>query len=158
MKRNKLLVGLAAPVLFMLFITLICAGNLKAAQEYYALKIYKFKNQGQVERVEKYLKDAYIPAMHKAGIPKVGVFKPIEGDTVAGLSVFVWFPLKSLQQFTELAALLEKDAQYQKTGADYLGANNTNPPYARIETILLKAFPDMPNFGIPKHTTPPFLS
>ena len=125
------------------------------SQEYYAIKIYRFKNQVQAGRVEKFLKEAYIPAMHRVGISKVGVFKPIEGDTVAGLSIFVWIPLNSLQQYAELPAMLEKDSRYLKDGSDYLEADNTNPPFARIETILLKAFPDQPNFGIPKHNTPP---
>jgi len=155
MKPKKSSAGITSLILVSFFILLFSAGNLKAGQEYYALKIYKFKNQGQVERVEKFLKEACIPAMHKAGIAKVGVFKPIEGDTVAGLSVFVWYPLKSLQQYAGLDGLLEKDAQYKKAGADYLEADNKNAPYARIETILLKAFPDMPHFGIPEHTTPP---
>ena len=139
---------------FFLFFSFSVGAN-AASQEYYALKIYRFKNQAQIDRVEKFLKDAYVPALHRAGISKVGVFKPIEGDTVAGLAIFVWIPLKSLEQLTNLPAILEKDAAYNTAGKDYLEANNVNPPYARIETILLKAFPDMPNFGIPKHTTPP---
>ncbi|HPT31602.1 MAG TPA: NIPSNAP family protein [Prolixibacteraceae bacterium] len=140
---------------FTLFMLVSFSGYARAAQEYYAIKIYRFKNQEQVERVEKFLKEAYIPAMHRIGISKVGVFKPIEGDTVAGLTVFVWIPLKSLQQYADLPGLLEKDARYKSDGADYLEADNKNAPYARIETILLKAFPDMPKFGIPTHTTPP---
>jgi hypothetical protein len=127
----------------------------KASQEYYAIKLYRFKNQAQIDRVEKFLKEAYIPALHRNGIAKVGVFKPIEGDTVAGMALFVWIPLKSLEQFTELPGLLEKDAAFRVSGSDYLEADNTNPPYARIETILLKAFPDMPRYGIPDHKTPP---
>ncbi len=138
------------------FLLFSFSNNVNATkQEYYVIKIYHFKNQAQVDRVEKFLKEAYIPALHRAGISKAGVFKPIEGDTVAGLSVFVWIPLKSLQQFTELPGLLEKDARYLTLGTDYLEADNTNPPYARIETILLKAFPDMPRFGIPAHKTSP---
>jgi hypothetical protein len=143
------------PIMFPLFMLFSFSEYAKAAQEFYAVKIYRFNNQAQVDRVEKFLKEAYIPAMHRIGISKVGVFKPIEGDTVAGLSVFVWIPLKSLQQYTELPGLLEKDAQYKSNGTDYLEADNKNAPYARMETILLKAFPDMPKFGIPTHTTPP---
>ena len=142
-------------LVFPLFMLFSFSEYARAAQEYYAFKIYHFKNQTQVERVEKFLKEAYIPALHRIGISKVGVFKPIEGDTVAGLSVFVWIPLKSLQQYAELPGLLEKDTQFKSNGADYLEADNKNAPYTRIETILLKAFPDMPKFGIPTHTTPP---
>ena len=115
--------------MFPLFMLFSFSEYAKAAQEYYAIKIYRFKNQTQVERVEKFLKEAYIPAMHRIGISKVGVFKPIEGDTVAGLSVFVWIPLKSLQQYSELPGLLKKDAQYKSNGADYLEADSKNAPY-----------------------------
>ena len=36
--------------------------------------------------------------MHRAGIKKVGVFKPIADDPAAGTKVFVFIPLKDLNQ------------------------------------------------------------
>lgn len=146
--------GRTTALLFLLLFLAVAplAGN---ARDYYAIKIYRFKEQSQVERVEKFLKEAYLPALHRAGISTVGVFKPIEGDTVAGLSVFVWIPLKSLAQFDELAQKLEKDLQFRAAGATYLEAAHNQPPYSRIETILLKSFQDMPQFKIPRHQTPP---
>ena len=42
-----------------------------------------------------------------------------------------------------------KDGQYLADGRPYLTAGYDDPPYVRIETILLKAFPDMPHHAAP---------
>ncbi len=83
-----------------------------AGNDYYEIRIYKLNSKAQEDRIDKYLKDAYIPALHRAGISKVGVFKPIESDTVAGEIIVVWVPFKSLQQFEELPKMLDKDVKY----------------------------------------------
>jgi hypothetical protein len=142
---------------FIALIALIFSGEkslIAAPRDYYALKVYHLKDQLQSDRVEKYLKEAYLPALHKAGIKKVGVFKPIENNVETGLLLFVWIPLKSLEQFSGLSATIEKDPRYQATGADYIGSGHDNPPYQRIETMLMKAFENMPAFAVPNHSTP----
>ena len=50
---------------------------------------------------------------------------------------------------------MAKDNQFQTTGASYLNAAYNNPPYTRIESIILKAFekmlkPEIPNLTSPK--------
>ncbi len=62
-------------------------------------------------------------------------------------------PLHSLDQFAGLPALLQKDRQYLTDGKDYLDAGYSDPPYARIESILLQAFPDMPRLQAPHLAT-----
>ena len=47
-------------------------------RDIYQIKIYSIENEQQEHRMDKFLKDAYIPAMHRAGISNVGVFKPVE--------------------------------------------------------------------------------
>ncbi len=137
-------------------LSFLCRENSTAAsRDYYALKVYHLKDQTQADRVEKYLKEAYLPALHKAGIKKVGVFKPITESVETGLSLFVWMPLKSLEQLLYLNATIGKDVQYQAAGADYIESAYNNPPYQRIETILLKAFENMPVFSAPNYSTPP---
>lgn len=143
---------------FLVLITtslLFVVSSTATGRDFYALKTYHLQNQQQVEQVEKYLKEAYLPALHRAGIKKVGVFKPIEENTEIGLLLFVWLPLKSLEQFANLNELLEKDKDYRAAGAEYLEAPYNKAPYQRIETILMKAFADMPEFVAPAHTTPP---
>jgi hypothetical protein len=131
------------------------ADNNVAKRDYYQIKIYRLKNQIQEARVETFLKEAYLPALHRAGIGKVGVFKPIEEDTVSGNIIFVWIPFNSLKQFDELPQILEKDSIFHIDGEDYIEAAYNNVPYERIESILLKAFSEMPQFGIPEYTTLP---
>ncbi|GGA91377.1 NIPSNAP family protein [Puia dinghuensis] len=120
-----------------------------AKQEYYSIRIYQLKNAQQETRVDNYLQAALLPALHRQGIPDVGVFKPIGNDTAAIRRIYVLIPLKSLEQYTGLSAALLKDARYLADGKDYLDATHDDPPYARIETILLQAFPDMPHHAAP---------
>jgi hypothetical protein len=123
-------------------------------REFYEIKIYHVANSTQEQRVEKFLKDAYLPALHRAGITKVGVFKPVETDTTFGKRIYVLTPFTSMDQFVKLPETLQKDKQYESLGTDYLNAPYDNPPYARIETILLQAFTRMTQLEVPKLSTP----
>jgi len=140
---------------FLLVCTLI-AGTFKAeAQAYYQLKIYSIENEIQEQRMDNYLKKAFLPALHRAGIPKAGVFKPTENEPANGMIIYVLVPLQALDQIDKLDAILLADKQYQSDGKDYIDAPYDNPPYLRIESILLKAFREMPETGVPVHSTPP---
>ena len=124
-------------------------------RDYYQIKIFSLKDSIQEVRMDKYLKEAYIPALHRAGIDKVGVFKPVEEDTIAGNVIVVWTPLASLQQIEDISRTLNADQIYQSTGEDYINAVYDDPPYDRIESILLKAFSHMPAFKVPSFSTSP---
>ncbi|HVU95856.1 MAG TPA: NIPSNAP family protein [Puia sp.] len=120
-----------------------------AKQEFYSIRIYSLKNAEQEARVDKYLQSALLPALHRQGIADIGVFKPVGNDTAAVRRIYVLIPLKTLEQYTGLPATLNKDARYLSDGADYVNAPHDNPPYIRIESILLQAFPDMPHHAAP---------
>jgi hypothetical protein len=126
-----------------------------AGRDFYQIQVYRLKDKAQEVRVDNYLKMAYIPALHRAGIKNVGVFKPIPSDTVSGKQVIVWIPLTALDQLDKLQATLSNDVAYQTAGADVLNAPFDNLPFQRKESILLKAFPDAPTYFIPKHKTKP---
>lgn len=123
-------------------------------RELYELKIYHLKSKEQEERVDKFLQQAYIPALHRAGIKKVGVFKPVEGDTAAGKRIYVYIPYSSPDQFFKLPQTLQNDKKYTSDGKDYIDAAYNNPAYSRIETVLMRAFPDMPQFEVPQLKAP----
>lgn len=150
MNSKKSLAGIL--VLFMLIFAL---NSTLSARDYYQIKVYTLKDTVQEATVDRYLKDAYLPALHKAGIKKVGVFKSITEDKAAGTKVFVFIPLKNLNQIEKIEAKLTKDIQYQSNGSEYINASWKTPPYLRMESILLKAFAEMPAYRIPTHTTPP---
>jgi len=122
-------------------------------RSYYQIKIYHLKTPGQQQRVEKFLRDAYLPALHRAGVKNVGVFKPVE-EQDSLLSLYVYVPMRSLQSFATLEQELQKDKQYLSDGSDYLDAPYDNVPYERIETILLRAFEGMPQAAVPRLTVP----
>lgn len=126
-----------------------------SAQDYYQLKVYNISENTQEERVDEYLENAYLPALHRAGIKDVGVFKPIESDENAGKKVFVFIPLKNLNQLNKLDITLGKDKKYLTAGESFLNAAWDNPPYDRMESTVMKAFSEMPQYAVPKHPTPP---
>ena len=41
-----------------------------ATRDFFEIKIYHLKTAAQSQRVDQYLKNAYIPAMHRVGIKK----------------------------------------------------------------------------------------
>lgn len=142
-----------------LLILVVCALASTTAiaqkREYYEIKVYNITSKTQEERVDRFLKTAYVPALHRAGISKVGVFKPVETDTVNyGKKIFVLIPFTSLEQFGKLPETLQKDKQFESSGAEYLNAPFNDLPYARLESILLYAFSGMPKMEVPKHATP----
>ena len=153
----KSIINRAGKMMVSLTVLLIFSGtSILSARDYYQIKVYQIKDKTQEATIEKYLKNAYLPALHRSGIKKVGVFKPIETDATAGTRIFVFIPLKKLSQVETLENALLKDIQYQKDGTEYMDASWNNPPYVRMESILLKAFSEMPQFHIPDHATPPF--
>ena len=126
-----------------------------AGRDYYQIQTYRINGKAQEARVDNFLKSAYLPALHRAGIKTVGVFKPLPKDTIFKNQIIVLLPLTSPEQLDKLNNTLLKDAVYQTDGADFLGAPFDNVPFLRKESILLKAFPDAPEMFIPKHQSKP---
>ncbi|WP_217452260.1 hypothetical protein [Mucilaginibacter humi] len=112
-----------------------------ASQYYYQLKIYHFKTAVQEARLDTYFQNAYIPALHKAGVKNVGVFKVLKQDS-PDKRIYVYIPYKTRDALENTDQKLLKDREYLEAGKDYLEAPSNNPSYTRIETILLRAFPE----------------
>jgi hypothetical protein len=130
------------------------AFSIPPKREYYEIRVYYLKDKSQEEKVDKFLKDAFLPALHRAGIAKVGVFKPVESDSTYGKRIYVLIPYSSMDQFTKLPDALQKDKQFEVTGKDYLDAPYDNPPYTRIQTTVLQAFAGQPQLEVPNLTSP----
>jgi len=144
------LVGLCLTIILS---TILNAGANAPARDYYQLKIYHYKNQEQESRLEQYLQQAYVPAIHRAGIKYVGVFKPVtQQDT--DRSIYVFTPFSSLNKLAGIEQELQADTKYLADGKDCIDADYKNAPYNRIETIILQAFPGMPSPAVPNLTAP----
>lgn len=131
-------------LLFALFIFTACAQDQN--RDIYELRIYHLKNQQQEARIDSFLKVAYIPALRKEGVGKVGVFKPLEGDSLFGKRIYVLIPYQSTDQLLKMPDALEKDKNYLSLGNAYINAAHNDSPYERIETVILQAFEGMPQF------------
>ncbi|WPP49972.1 NIPSNAP family protein [Catalinimonas niigatensis] len=118
---------------------------------FYELKVYHFADEAQQKRVDQYLKDAYVPAIHRAGIEQVGVFHTTEDESP---KTYVLVPYTSFEKIMQTEQALKKDKKYMSAGSDYLNAAHDNAPYERIESNLLHAFTDMPGPLMPKLNSP----
>ncbi|HVN58682.1 MAG TPA: NIPSNAP family protein [Bacteroidales bacterium] len=139
----------------MVALTAVRALGVPSVREYYELRIYHLKTRAQEERVDTYLRDVYIPAMHRAGILRVGVFKPAEPDTTAGRIVYLLLPFRTIDQYAHLADILQNDKLFLEASKLFVNAPFDDPPYERMETIIMKSFSDMPESYSPKFSTPP---
>jgi hypothetical protein len=135
--------------LFSVIFFCFCFRANAAGKYYYQLKIYHLKTQAQEDRLDNYLQNAYLPALHRMGIKNVGVFKPLAGDTL-GKRVYVLIPFRSWKQLQGIADKLSADSQYFIDGKDYINAPYNDEPYTRLETIILKAFPKMTEPAVPQ--------
>jgi hypothetical protein len=145
----KLLCGIAA----ILMINSVYAAK-KPKQEIYQLTVYRYSNAAQENILNNYFKNALLPALHKAGYKNIGVFKSLANDTSAIKSMYVYLPLKNLDDQLTMAEKLNNDMAYQTAGADYLNAPYTAAPYNRMEVIVLKAFRLAPKMILPNLNSP----
>ena len=121
----------------------------KNSQDFYQVKIYHLKNNEQVNQVDDYLKNAYLPALHRLGIKNIGVFKPIANDTAAAKFIYVLIPFNSEQEWVNVDKKLMKDETYASSAKDFLEAPADKAPYERMESVLLETFPAQPHLLLP---------
>ncbi|MFV8327345.1 NIPSNAP family protein [Flavobacterium sp. ZS1P14] len=132
----------------------IAAKPVTPSREFYQLKTYILNTEQQVRATDNYLKEAYLPGLKKLGIKNIGVFKPKPNATDTLKKIIVLIPFSSLSQWLGLEEKLAKDKTYLTAGADYLNATYKQAPYARIESVLLKAFVDHPVMKTPTLNSP----
>lgn len=130
-------------ILFVLFTTMLMSQS--SDREYYQIKIYTFDTPEQQMVTDQYLKNAYLPALHKLGIDQVGVFKTRPGENEGPDKTFVLTPLQELSQLEKINDFISQDKSFKMAGKEYIQAAHDNPPYHRIESILLRAFENMPH-------------
>ncbi|RWY53669.1 NIPSNAP family protein [Mucilaginibacter gilvus] len=135
--QTKLLRHLGVAILF-ISLAFFAKSASAASRYYYQIKIYRFKDKAQQQTVDTYLKEYYLPTLHKMGFKNIGVFKTQESDTARRTYVFVPFKSwKALEGFGQKIAALGDEAT---TGKDYINADSKTPPYTRTETMILSAF------------------
>jgi len=155
--KTKIISRTIVALMLLLFVSVTFSSYAAAQvkQQYFEVRIYRIADKAQEALIDSYLKDAFLPALHRAGIPTVGVFKPIETDTAFGKLVYVFIPYNTIDQYADLPDKLGKDKVYSLAGKAFIDAPYNQPPFVRYESILSKAFTHMPQFKAPTYTTPP---
>lgn len=134
---KKMLLAFALTIVFTFSISLIANA---IPREYYLIQIYHCSSQKQIEHIDVFMKSTYLPYLHEAGISKVGVFTPIDNDTASDKKLYVWIPLKSIDEVDYLDQKIEKIDPMGFEGIIHLENADSSLPYNRVETILTKAF------------------
>jgi len=116
------------------------------SREYYLIQVYHCTKNIQLEAIDVYLKNIYLPHLHQQGIANVGVFEPINNDTAKDKTIMVWIPLSSIDQLDRLDQLKEKMDPLQENALLSLVGSNGALPYNRLETTISKSFKNHPQF------------
>lgn len=143
-----------ALVVFNMLLTIAVASAKAPDRQFYQLIIYHIKNKSQEERTDKFLSEAWLPALHRAGMKMVGVFKSANIDTVSDKKIYVLTAYKSLEQLHKISQLLIKDPELLDKGLDYINAKYDDAPYLRKESIVMEAFKGMPMWKKPNFSNP----
>ena len=121
----------------------------KGQREFYQIRIYHLKNNDQLKQVNDYLENVYLPALHRFKIKNIGVFEPIANDTATLKLVYVLVPFNSLDEWLRINQDLSKDITYAMAAKDFLDAPADQPPYERMDSVLLEAFESQGELLIP---------
>jgi len=114
-------------------------------REFYQLIQFTVDKPEQKAGLDKFLKEAAVPALNRLGIKPVGVFYP--GD---GLSpVYVLLPHPSVQSVATVMPRLAQDPEFTSTGAEFLDAPASAPAFKRMEVSVMVAFKGMPKLETP---------
>jgi hypothetical protein len=146
--KSKLILGI-----LLIAVIGLQAQNKKREIEYYKIIVYHFTSDSQQLVLDTYLKDAYLPALHKAGIKNIGVFKPVTNDTVSDKRIYVFISSSTLERLLSLNQIAGKYAEATDGWKNYIDAAYTQPSFIRMETILLQAFRLAPKMNLPGLTT-----
>lgn len=151
MRRRGFLAGAAAGA-----VSLGCAGTSRASsgtaagREHYELRVYMTADAGKKTIVDAYLKDAFVPALNRMGIDRVGVFTRMDDDTDPSITTLIPYP--TLEKFAGLNDALEADKEYQVAAKPYYGVPKKDPAFVRINSRFMRAFTSMPVIELPPET------
>ncbi len=145
---------IAARLLVVLFVLLSGSVYAKHSSTYYKVTVYHFKNTDQEKLIDAFLKDAYLPGLHNKGQKNIGVFKPLANDTAADKTIYIIQSFKNIKQLANIAEETWDVSTYGNADEGYMSGTTKNPPYTRIETMVVNAFDMAPQMMLPNLTTP----
>ena len=116
------------------------------ARNYYLIQVYHCSTSKQIENIDAFLKNTFLPYLHQNGIEKVGVFAPVDNDTATDKRLYVWVPFKNIQKLDELDQKIEALDPMGTDAIIHLENADGSLPYTRIEKIITRAFKFQPQY------------
>jgi hypothetical protein len=116
--------------------------------QYYEVRSYLLSDQSDSEAIDRYLRDAYLPALGRQGIGPIGVFTNSPDDTSGSPRIVVVIPYESPDQIAMVKNQVAADPRYQADARSLLGRDSSHPAYDRIQSELLIAMDCMPKLSV----------
>src|SRR5262245_11600655 len=110
------------------------------------LRQYHFRFGPMEARFAEYAK-ALVPALNRAGIKPVGAFTVAVGPDAPGVTLLL--PHPSPDSLLGVEAALEADDEYRRAAVSFLSLPANDPPWVRLESMLLVAFASLPRVEVP---------
>ena len=121
-----------------------------ASAEYYQLSTYQLNSPEKAAAFDKMMA-AGVPALNRAGISEVGVFKARGGDKDGDPNWrYVLSAASSIDTFAEARVALASDGEFLEQARDYLSYEKSDPAYARISVSTFVAFDGFPSLVKPE--------
>jgi hypothetical protein len=155
MKRRHFIATSATAVLGWTAARPARAGLSPARKDLIELRTYHFASPAKQRAFEAFLADCAIPALNRAGVKPVGVFKLLKADNpklkleTDSTDLRVVLRHSSMESVLTLTARLAGDADFTAAGADILTAPKDDPAYTRFESSLMLAFDGQPRVEVP---------
>lgn len=122
------------------------------SREYYQLRTYHLRSS-QAPLINRYFRDALIPALNRLNIQPVGVFSQTIG--AQSPSMHVLLPSQSAESLLNLDHDLMQDGEYTKAAADFLNAPASSPAMEWMDSQMMHALEQRPKLTVPTATTSP---
>ncbi|NUQ20009.1 MAG: NIPSNAP family containing protein [Gemmatimonadaceae bacterium] len=113
-----------------------------APRQHIELRRYHLLPGAKQQGFIRFVGEAAVPAMNRAGVARVGAFTVMYGENAPSLLLVLVHP--TLESVVSLRDRLASDDAYARAGAAVLDAPMSDPAFVRVESTLLRAFEAMP--------------
>lgn len=156
MRRREFLTGSAAIAVGVASTgSAMRAASAAGARQLFELRTYRFASVEKQQAFEQFLEQAAVPALNRAGVEPVGVFKTVAVEnpglklTEDPAELRLLLPHATMESALTLESRLSADEAYQTAGQAILHAVKAETAFVRYDSTLLLAMEGAP------HLVPP---
>ncbi|MCM8532987.1 MAG: NIPSNAP family protein [Lentisphaeraceae bacterium] len=118
--------------------------------EYYEYRVYKVSSADKQKSVLSFLEKAYVPALKRMGLSRIGVFKNAKNSQ--DYDVHMVIPFTGLAQYTQRSDYLINDISFRDDAKSFFAISKADPAYSRVDSSFFKSFSSIPFIELPKES------